>query len=98
MTHNAQFFDGYGRPLIGGRVYAFEPSTNFPKFTFRDTNQLVVNPQPILCDADGQCSIHLMPKEAYRFVVQNYRGEIVRDVERAGSLNEQITGSRGLSQ
>ncbi|WP_174941313.1 hypothetical protein [Burkholderia lata] len=53
-----QFIDANGRPLIGGKVYFYEPNTETLKDTWADAAMTQVNTNPVTLDARGQAPIH----------------------------------------
>ncbi len=53
----ARYFDRNGKPLSGGKVYAYELGTMIPKPTFNDAQGQVPNSNPIILDAAGQANI-----------------------------------------
>ena len=52
-----QFVDINGKPLVGGAVYMYVPDTLVPKDTYQDINLSILNTNPIILDANGQCVI-----------------------------------------
>src|SRR5215469_5697583 len=52
-----QFVDINGKPLVGGAVYMYVPDTLVPKDTYQDINLSILNTNPIILDANGQCLI-----------------------------------------
>ena len=44
-------------PLVGGLVYMYVPATSTPKDTYQDEAQGSLNTNPIVLDANGQCTI-----------------------------------------
>lgn len=61
------FFDANGAPLAGGFVYHYIPGTTTAKDTWRDAGQTILNPNPIILDANGSAVIY--GSGAYRQVV-----------------------------
>ena len=53
-----QFLDNSGAPLAGGTVAFYIPNTTTPKTTWQDTNQTVVNTNPLILDAGGRAVIY----------------------------------------
>ncbi|MBW5285937.1 hypothetical protein [Burkholderia gladioli] len=52
-----QFIDQNGRPLVGGKVYFYEPNTETFKDTFTDSSLTTPNPNPVILDGKGQATI-----------------------------------------
>lgn len=81
----AQFIDGNGKPLAGGTVYFYIPNTSTPKATYQDSAQTILNPQPIVLDANGQAII--WGNGTYRQVVYDQFGNLIWD-----QITEDTTG------
>lgn len=47
-----------GAPLVGGKVYAYVPSTSTPKDTYTTSLENVQNPHPVILDARGEATIY----------------------------------------
>jgi microcystin-dependent protein len=58
---NQQFFDG-GVVAAGYYLYTYESGTTTPLITCQDEDELVTNTNPIILDADGRCSMRLLPQ------------------------------------
>jgi hypothetical protein len=71
------FDDNNGRPLVGGRVYYYIPNTSTPKNTWQDEAQTILNTNPIVLDARGECTA--WGYGAYRQVVRDPLGNLVWD-------------------
>lgn len=50
-----QFFGPNGVPLSGGSVYYYIPNTTTFKSTYQDQAQTILNTNPIILDANGEC-------------------------------------------
>ena len=50
-----QYLDANGSPLAGGKVYYYIPSTTTPKNTYQDINLSILNTNPVVLDAAGEC-------------------------------------------
>ncbi|MBR7899905.1 hypothetical protein [Burkholderia multivorans] len=72
-----QFTDVNGRPLVGGKVYYFEPNTETKKDTWQDAGQTIVNTNPVTLDGSGQAVI--WGKGTYRQVVYDRKGNLLWD-------------------
>lgn len=49
-----QILDGKGVPIIGAKLFFFEPGTTTKKDTFSDSDLLIENTNPLISDADGR--------------------------------------------
>lgn len=47
-----------GAPLVGGKVYAYVPSTSTPKDTYTTSLENVQNPHPVILDSRGEATIY----------------------------------------
>ena len=72
-----RFVDNNGRPLIGGRVYYYIPNTSTPKDTWQDESMTVLNTNPIVLDARGECTA--WGYGSYRQVVRDVIGNLIWD-------------------
>jgi len=52
------YFDANGAPLAGGSVYYFIPNTSTPKNTWSDPYGNTLNPNPVILDAAGRCTVY----------------------------------------
>ena len=83
------FVDENGFPLVGGTVAMYIPSTLVPKNTWQDTAQTILNTDPIILNARGQCII--FGSGNYRQILKDALGNIIWDqIVSSGS------GSSGL--
>jgi len=53
----AQFFDGDGIPLYGGKVYTYSQYLSFPTATYTDLTKTAYNPNPVILDSRGEAGI-----------------------------------------
>lgn len=65
-----RFFDSNGDPLAGGKLYSYEAGTTTPKATYTTAAASVANSNPIILDANGECSVYI-PAEIYKFVLKD---------------------------
>lgn len=54
-----RFFDTDGKPLVGGKVYAFEVGTEEFKPTYRNSELTALNTNPVILDGAGSALIYL---------------------------------------
>lgn len=71
------FDDNNGRPLVGGRVYYYIPNTSTPKDTWQDEAMTILNTNPIILDARGECTA--WGYGSYRQVVRDFFGNLIWD-------------------
>lgn len=71
------FDDNNGRPLVGGRVYYYIPNTSTLKNTWQDEAQTILNTNPIVLDARGECTA--WGYGTYRQVVRDIFGNLIWD-------------------
>lgn len=71
------FDDNNGRPLVGGRVYYYIPNTSTPKNTWQDEAMTILNTNPIVLDARGECTA--WGYGTYRQVVRDFFGNLIWD-------------------
>lgn len=70
-----QFFDTTGLPLIGGLLFTYTAGTTTPLASYTDSTQTTPNTNPIVLDANGQCTVWISAA-AYKFVLQNSLGVV----------------------
>jgi len=72
-----QFFDANGIPLASGKVYYYIPYTTTPKNTYQDLNLTILNTNPIVLDAAGECIA--WGAGIYRQQVYDVNGNLIWD-------------------
>ena len=81
-----QYFDDAGDPLINGKLFFYESGTNTPKDTYADTNQTIVNTNPVILTAAGRQPNIFFTGSARVVLTSSDDVQIeVRDPEGAGS-------------
>ena len=69
----AQFFDGNGNPLSGGKVYSYQAGTTTPQTTYTTSAGNVAHANPIILDSAGRVpsggEIWLTDSQDYKFIV-----------------------------
>jgi len=88
-----QFFDANGIPLAGGKVYYYIPYTTTPKNTYQDLNLTILNTNPIVLDAAGECIA--WGAGTYRQQVYDVNGNLIWD-QNTVAINP--TGNNFISQ
>lgn len=70
----AQFFTAEGQPLVGGMVYTYAAGTTTPLATYTDSSGISANPNPIILDGRGECSIWFSPTATYKIKLTDSNG------------------------
>ena len=78
------FLDSNGKPLTGGKVNFYIPSTTTPKTTWQDQAATIPNANPVVLDSAGRAII--LGSGNYRQVVYDKYGNLIWD---------QVTSSNG---
>lgn len=73
-----QFFNGDGKPLVGGTVTTYIPGGFTPKTTYSDFGGTVPNTNPITLDALGSAAI--WGPGYYRQIVNDSQGNLIWDI------------------
>lgn len=88
-----QFFDNNGNPLAGGKIYTYRAKTNIKQDTFKDSEGLALNENPIVLDASGFCRIFIENVKVrneereedeavgYRFEIYDKRNVLIRTID-----------------
>jgi Pectate lyase superfamily protein len=61
-----KFFDNNGAPLFNGLLYTFAAGTTTAQATYVDSTQTTQNPNPVVLNARGECSLWLDPTKNYK--------------------------------
>ena len=71
----AQFFDGNGNPLSGGKLYTYGAGTTTPQATYTSSAGVTLHSNPIILDAAGRVpgssEIWLADNAIYKFVLKD---------------------------
>lgn len=67
----AQFLDGSGNPLAGGKIYSYIAGTVTPVATYTDSSGSTPNANPVILDAAGRADIWVNSTQAYKIVAKN---------------------------
>lgn len=54
-----RYFSAAGLPLAGGKLYTYIAGTTTPQATYTDATEASANTNPIILDANGECSLFL---------------------------------------
>lgn len=68
-----------GGPLVGGKVYLYEPDTVVPKDSWQNSAKTILNENPVILDGYGSASIY--GEGTYRQVLRDSVGNLIWDVE-----------------
>lgn len=71
------FEDSYGKPLVGGKLYAYDAGTSTPKNTYQDLAQTSANTNPIVMDSRGECIAYGTGN--YRLVLKDANDNLIWD-------------------
>lgn len=83
-----QFIDINGKPLVGGSVYFYIPSTLIFKDTWKNAGQTILNTNPIILDSRGQAIIY--GTGIYRQIVKDSAGNLIWDQLTSDGSNDQF--------
>jgi hypothetical protein len=64
-----------GAPLVGGKLYTYLATTNTPALTWVDAGQVATNPNPIILDARGECSVFWTG--AYKIILHDANDNLI---------------------
>lgn len=94
-TAKTPFTDASGRPLVGGKVFFYQPNTEIFKDTFTDESGKTPNPNPVPLDGMGRAAI--WGTGPYRQVVKDKDNQLIWDgiVSEVGSDLSIFTGPSG---
>jgi len=84
-----QFIDSNGKPLASGKVYYYIPSTTTFKNTYQNSAGTVLNTNPVVLDANGQCIAY--GTGSYRQQVYDVYGNLIWDVQIDSPLTANIS-------
>lgn len=89
-----QFFDGSGMPLAGGSVTFYVPGTTTFKDTYQDSGLSIVNPNPVILDANGEALV--WGTGLYTQIVADSLGNQVWSATAAAGLSSQDVQSGAM--
>jgi hypothetical protein len=93
------FFESNGIPLVGGTLQTYLAGTTTPTSTWQDLGLTVLNTNPIILDARGECLIWLDSTKTYKFVLKDATGVTLWTVDNIGqptdSLRTDLAASTG---
>ena len=86
----AQFFDGAGNPLSGGRIFTYTAGTTTPEATYTSINGNAPNSNPIVLNSEGRVPAEIWLSEAvsYKFVLQNAAGVQIGTYDDISGVND----------
>lgn len=101
----AQFFDGNGNPLSGGKIYTYAAGTTTPQTTYTTSAGNVTHANPIILDSAGRVSsggeIWLTNAVNYKFVIADSSDVVIGtydDISGNGSgILSSLAASNGSS-
>jgi parallel beta-helix repeat protein len=86
----AQFFDGSGDPLTGGKLYSYEAGTTTPKTTYTTAAGNVAHANPIILNSAGRVAtgeIWLTAGENYKFVLADSNNVVIATWDNITGIN-----------
>lgn len=77
----AQFFDGSGNPLTGGKIYTYAAGTTTPQTTYTTNLGTIAHDNPIILDSAGRVpnggEIWLITSAKYKFVISDSNDVVI---------------------
>jgi len=52
-------FTSTGAPLVGGKLYTYQPGTTTNMTTYKDSAGITVNTNPVVLDSNGEADVWL---------------------------------------
>jgi hypothetical protein len=89
----AQFFTADGQPLVGGKVYTYAAGTTTPLATYTSSSGAAANPNPIILDGRGECSIWFSPSSTYKIKLTDSNDVEIYVVDNITSSNYVSSGT-----
>ena len=87
----SQFFDNNGKPMSGGKLYTYQAGTTTPLVTYRDSNGVIPNTNPVILDSAGRADVWLTGV-AYKLVLTTSLGVQVWSEDNISSANNTLLG------
>jgi hypothetical protein len=83
-----QFLDGAGDPVANGFMYFYESGSNVAKNTYADSDEAILNTNPVLLSSAGRIPNVFFTGTA-RVILRDSAGELIWDKDPVGGVNEQ---------
>jgi hypothetical protein len=83
----AQFFDGSGNPLTGGKIYTYEAGTTTPLATYTSSTGATPHTNPIVLDSAGRVpggEIWNIYSQLYKFVLTDANDVVIATYDNVG--------------
>ncbi|MBB2928399.1 hypothetical protein [Paraburkholderia silvatlantica] len=80
-----RFFDNNNNPLVSGQLWTYAAGTSTPQATYTDSTGGTSNPNPVPLNARGEASVWLTYGQAYKFVLQDSRGNTIWTQDNIGN-------------
>lgn len=71
-----RYFDGNGKPLVGGKIWTYQAGTNTPVASYTDSSGLIPNQNPVITDANGYADMWLAPGN-YKIVLMDKNDQVL---------------------
>ena len=91
----SQFFDNSGRPCTGCRLATYQAGTTTPLVTYRDSNGLIPNTNPVQLDSAGRADVWLTGV-AYKLVLSTSLGVQLWSEDNISSANNTLLGLNNI--
>lgn len=75
-----QYFDNYGRPCAGCKLFSYVAGTTTPQATYSDPGGVFPNPNPVVLDASGRANVYLSAS-GYKLILQTSAGSTIWSVD-----------------
>lgn len=86
----AQFLDGSGNLLTGGKLYSYEAGTTTPQITYTSASGITAHSNPIVLDAAGRVptgEIWLTAGDNYKFVLTDSNDVLIASYDNITGIN-----------
>jgi hypothetical protein len=85
-----QAFNTNGAVLNGGQIFTYQAGSSTPQATYTTSAGSIANGNPIVLNADGRtpAEIWLTSGQAYKFVLEDYLGNIIATYDNISGIND----------
>jgi hypothetical protein len=86
----AQFFDGAGNPLAGGRIFTYTAGTTTPEAAYTSIGGGTAHSNPIVLNSEGRVPAEIWLSEAvsYKFILQTAAGVQIGTYDDISGVND----------
>lgn len=92
----AQFFDGNGNPLAGGKLYTYSANTTSPLACYTNESGSIAHTNPIILDSTGRVpggEVWLTDLVQYKFELYTYANVLIGSYDDISGINETVAAS-----